>query len=173
MALVKINERTLVQKLKRFILGSEKPNFLIRMSVVIGFFIWLYFLVWQILIFLSIVLVNRLQDPDMVLSTFNRIGNKYAFMHRWGLDTISTLLVHSIAEIALFLISLLGLIFIYRQKKSGHLLYVLFNGLSIVFTILFLGLDYFKEQISLIDKIIFGSITLYFFIVMFIFKKNN
>jgi len=161
----------LVQKIKRFILGNEKPNFLIRISVMIGFFVWLYFLVWQILIFLSIVLVNRLQDPEMILTTFNRIGSKYAFMHRWGLDTISTLLLHSIVEIAMYSISLLGLIFIYRQKKSGHILYVLFNMLSLVFTILFLGIDYFNEQISLIDKIIFGLITIYFFITMFILKK--
>lgn len=172
MALGRINERTLVQKFKRSILGPDKPGLPIRLSVVFGFFIWLYFTIWQVLIFLSIVLVDRLQNPEMIKDTFNRIGTKYAFMHRWGLDTLNTLLFHSAVVLGLYFISLLGLIFIYRQKRKGYILYLLGSVLSIAFTIVFLGTHYFSEQISLIDKIIFLITTLYFVIGLFLFKKK-
>lgn len=171
MAIVRINERTLVQKVKRFILGSEKPELYTRISVIIGFSVWLYFTIWQILIFLSIVLVNRLQNPQMITDTFNRLGNKYAFMHRWGLDTLNTLLLHSTIVLGLYFLSLVGLIFIYRKKRLGYGMYLIGSGLIIAFTVIFLGQDYFIEQISLIDKVIFSITTLYFIVGSFLFKK--
>lgn len=172
MALLKIDERTLVQKIKYFILGKEKPNYLTRISVFIGFIVWLYFIVWQILIFLSILLMDRLQNPEMIANTFDRLGYKYSFMHRWGINTIQTLSVHSIGVFILLTISLIGLVFIYRRKNKGYLLYLIGNSLFALFTILFLGVDYFNEQISMIDKFLLLGITFYFLIGAFIFKKS-
>jgi hypothetical protein len=172
MALLRIDERTLIQKIKRFILGKDKPNYLTRISVLVGFGIWLYFMVWQGLIFLSILLMDRLKNPEMISDTFNRLGHKYAFMHRWGMNTTQTLSIHSIGVFILLFISLIGLIFIYRRKNTGYLLYLIGNGLYIGFTILLLGLNYFNEQISMIDKIIFIGITTYFIIGAFVFKKS-
>ena len=173
MALVKIDERTLVQKVKQFFLGKEKPNLFRRISVLIGFFIWLYFTVWQGLIFLSIVFMDRLQNPEMIREAFNRIGAKYAFLHRWGLNTTEVLLFHSLGMFVFFGLSLLGLILIYRQKKTGHILYLFSNVFAVVFTIVFLGKDYFNNEISMIDKIIFASVTLYFTLGIFFFKKKK
>ena len=171
MALLRINERTLIQKIKRFILGKDKPNYLTRISVLIGFAIWLYFMIWQGLIFLSIVLMDRLKNPDMIADTFNRLGHKYAFMHRWGMSTTQTLSVHSIGVFILLSISVIGLIFIYRRKNTGYLLYLLGHSLYAGFTIILLGMDYFNEQISMIDKFIFIAITACFVIGVFVFKK--
>jgi hypothetical protein len=171
MVLVRINEHTLVQKVKKSILGQEKPGLFTRISVWVGFVVWLYFTVWQILIFLSIVLVNRLENPEMIKSTFNRIGNKYAFMHRWGLDTMNTLWVHSAIILFFYGISLLGLIFIYRKKRRGYIVYFLSSSMCIIFTLVFLGVNYLNEQISLIDKLIFVLIMLYFLISLFFLKK--
>ena len=173
MALLKIDERTLVQKFKIFILGKNKPNFLTRISVMIGFAVWLYFVIWQGLIFLSIVFMDKLQNPQMIADTFDRLGHKYAFMHRWGWNTTQILSIHSIGIFALLFISLIGLIYIYRRKNSGYLLYFLGNGTAVGFTIILLGMDYFNEQISLIDKLVFAGITLYFIIGAFIFKKDT
>jgi hypothetical protein len=172
MALLRIDERTLIQKIKFFILGKDKPNYLTRISVLIGFAIWLYFMIWQGLIFLSIVLMDRLKNPDMIADTFNRLGHKYAFMHRWGMSTTQTLSVHSIGVFILLSISLIGLIFIYRRKNTGYLLYLLGNSLYAGFTVILLGMDYFNEQISMIDKFIFIGITAYFVIGAFVFKKS-
>jgi len=171
MALLKINERTIVQKIKFFVLGKDKPNYLTRASVFIGFGFWLYFVMWQGLIFLSILLMDRLQNPKMIADTFDRLGHKYAFMHRWGMSTTQTLSVHSIGVFILLFISLVGLVFIYRRKNTGYFLYLIGNSLYAGFTIILLGMDYFNEQISMIDKFIFIGITVYFTIGMFVFKK--
>jgi hypothetical protein len=170
MTLVKIDERTVVQKVKHFFLGKEKPNLFRRISVVFGFFIWLYFAIWQGLIFLSIVLMNRLQNPEMIQKTFDRIGAKYTFLHRWGLNTTDVLLYHSLGMFVFFGLSLFGLILIYRQKKSGHILYLFSNIFAVIFTIVLLGMNYFNQEISLIDKIIFTIVTLYFGFSIFSLK---
>jgi hypothetical protein len=173
MALVKIDERTVVQKIKHFFLGKEKPNLFRRISVVIGFFIWLYFAIWQGLIFLSIVLMNRLQNPEMIQKTFDRVGAKYTFLHRWGLNTTDVLLYHSLGMFVFFGLSLFGLILIYRQKKIGHVLYFITNIFATIFTIILLGMNYFNHEISLIDKIFFSVATLYFGFGIFFFKKKK
>lgn len=173
MALVKINERTVVQKVKRFFLGEDKPNLFRRISVLVGFFIWLYFTIWQALIFLSIVFMNRLQNPEMIQDAFSRIGAKYTFLHRWGLETTDALLYHSLGMFVFFGLSLLGLVLIYRQSKIGHILYFLSNVSAIIFTIIFLGMNYFNHEISLIDKIIYSSITLYLGLGIFFFKVKK
>ncbi len=173
MALVKINEKTLIQKIKHLILGKEKPNFITRLSVLIGFGLWLFFSLWQTFILLSIILAKRLRNPEMITDTLNRIGNKYAFMHRWGLDTTNTLIINSIGLLILFGLSLIGLILIYKQKKRGYILYLIANTSAIAFTYVFLGHQYFIEQISLIDQILFAAITLYFLIGLFIIPKTK
>ncbi len=172
MALLRIDERTLIQKIKFFILGKDKPNYLTRVSVFIGFGLWLYFMIWQGLIFLSILLMDRLQNPKMISDTFDRLGHKYAFMHRWGMNTTQTLSTHSIGVFILLFISLLGLVFIYRRKNTGYLLYLLGNSFYAAFTILLLGIDYFNEQISILDKFLFLGITVYFIVGAFVFKKS-
>jgi len=171
MALLQIDERTVIQKIKTFILGKDKPNYLTRISVVLGFGIWLYFIIWQGLIFLSIVLMDRLQNPKMIADTFDRLGHKYAFMHRWGTNTTQTLTIHSIGVFILLFISLIGLVFIYRRKNTGYLLYLIGNLFYAGFTITLLGIPYFNEQISTIDKFVFVGITTYFLIGAFVFKK--
>jgi hypothetical protein len=172
MALVNIDEKTLVQKLKTLVLGKHKPSKFRRISVIFGFGIWLYFTLWQGLIFLSIILRSRLKNPEMVESAFDQIGMQFGFMHRWGLDTIKVLLVHSMVVLIFYFFSLIGLILIYREKKSGNILYGLSNGFVMLFTFIFLGFKYVKTQISLVDIILFGAVTLYFLLCLFFFKKK-
>jgi hypothetical protein len=173
MAIVNINERTIVQKVKRIILGDERPSFYTRLSVVIAFSLWVYFTIWQTFILMSIVLVDRLKNPEMITTTFNRIGTKYAFMHRWGLDTTRTLMFYSVVVLCLYLISLFGLVLIYKQKKRGFALYLLPYGLSCVFTIVFLGMNYFNEQISFLDKVLFASVWGFMLVNLFVIKQTN
>lgn len=170
---IKINEKTLVQKIKILVLGKEKPNLFTRFSVIIGFFIWLYFTVWQLLIFLSIVWVDKLENAKTIKKTFAIIGGKYGFNIKYGLDTMHILFYHSLAIFVLCFFSLVGLIFIYRQKRIGHIIFVLSNVINILFTIVFLGGTYYTEQISSFDKILFYLFTLYFAVVLFVFKTKS
>lgn len=172
MVLVKIDEKTLVQKLKKIVLGKEKPSKFRRVSVIFGFGIWLYFTLWQVLIFLSIIFRSRLKNPAMIESAFDQIGMQFGFMHRWGLDTIKVLLVHSIVVLIFYFFSLIGLILVYREKKTGSILYGLSNGFVMLFTFIFLGFNYVMTQISLVDIILFAAVTLYFLLGSLFLKKK-
>jgi len=173
MALIKIDDRTIVQKIKRIILGKEKPNLFRRVSVLIGFVIWLYFTIWQGLIGISVIFADKLQNPELIKDSFNRIGAKYAFLHRWGMNTTEVLVAHSLVMFVFYGLSLFGLILIYRKQKIGHILYFFSNSIAIVFTIVFLGWRYFNYEITLVDKIIFASVTLYFALGIFFFKTKQ
>ncbi|MGV6862668.1 MAG: hypothetical protein ACWA41_12930 [Putridiphycobacter sp.] len=171
MAIVNIDERTLVQKIKISILGKEKPKLFRRISVMVGFGVWLYFTIWQTLIFLSILLMERLKNYETIKEAFDRVGAKYAFMHRWGLKTTDVLIYHSIGMFVLFGINLFALILIYRKRKIGHVLYLVSFLLMGLFSYFFLGHKYFTNEISLVDKIIFLIAGLYFTTGIFFFKK--
>ena len=176
MALVRINEKTLIQKVKTFIIGKEKPNWLTRISVIFGFGIWLYFVVYLSIIFLSIMFVDKLENPDLIKSTFGKIGGQYNFnidYADFNWQAIDVIFYHAFISICLLFISLLGLVYIYRRQKIGYILYLTGNIGTVLFSIFFLGLAYFNDQISLTDKILFSGITLYFFGAMFLLKSDK
>ncbi len=175
MALTRIDEKTLVQKIKFFIIGVEKPNWITRLSVTIGFAFWLYFVLYLSVIFLSILFVDTLENPELIKSTFGKIGGRYNFnieyaSHNW--HAIDVIFYHSFISICVLSISLIGLIFIYRRKKTGYVLYLIGNMTVIIFTLVFMGLNYVEEQVSIIDKLLFVSITIYFLATM-LFQKPN
>jgi len=176
MALVRINEKTVIQKVKFFVLGKEKPNWMTRISVLVGFFISLYFLIWQGFIFLVILFVNQFEDPELIKSTFSRIGGQYNFNIRYAAydwTAVDVIFYHALGSIILISISIVGLIIIYRRKNLGYITYLSGNVLTALFTIIFLGAKYTSEQISIVDKIILIVITLYFFAGMFLLKRTK
>ena len=173
MAVVKINERTVVQKIKRLVLGDKKPSLYTRISVMIAFTLWLYFTVWQALILMSILLVDRLKNPEMIMNTLNRVGAKYAFMHRWGLDTTKTLVFYSVVVLFFYMLSLLGIVSAYKRNKKGFLMYLFSYSLSVVFTIVFLGIDYFNEQKTQLNYLICCLLYFNFNMLFAISRKNN
>lgn len=176
MALVRINEKTLVQKIKAFIIGHQKPNWPTRLSVVLGFGIWLYFTVYFSIIFLSILFVDSLENPELIKSTFRKIGGKYNFninyaQYQW--EAIDVIFYHALIIIILLLTSLIGLVFIYRRKKTGYILYLSSNVLAGLFTLFFMGADYANEQITLFDKVLMAGISVYFLVIMFFLKRTT
>lgn len=176
MALRRIDEKTIVQKVKNLIIGNQRPKWFIRFSVITAFTIWLYFIIWQAFIFLTILFVNRLESPDLIKQTYARIGGQYNFnidYAQMNWKTIDVVFFHSIGLFILFLISLIGLINIYKSKKIGYILYLLGNLGVIIFSILFLGLNYIKDQITLVDQSIFISISVIFLLLLFIFKPKT
>ncbi|MFD1551087.1 hypothetical protein DNU06_04195 [Putridiphycobacter roseus] len=176
MALVRFDEKTLVQKIKTFIIGNEKPNWFTRLSVLIGFAIWFYYAIWHTLIFLSIAFIDQLKNPDLIRETYGKIGGKYSFNIRYqdmNWLTIDVIYIHAIVVLLLLLISLAGLVLIYRRKKWGYIIYFIGNLSIILFSFFFLGAAYFEEQISYFDKIMFLVVTIYFLIGMFFLKNTK
>ena len=176
MALVRINEKTLIQKIKTFIIGKEKPNWFTRLSVLAGFAIWFYYAIWHLLIFLSITFTDQLKNPALIRETYGKIGGKYNFNIRYqnmNWNTMDVVYMHAFIMLILLIVSLTGLVLIYRRKKWGYIIYLLGNVSIILFSLFFLGTAYFKEQISNFDKIMFLVVTIYFFIGMFFLKNTK
>ncbi|MFK8044700.1 MAG: hypothetical protein AB8B72_04355 [Crocinitomicaceae bacterium] len=176
MALVRIDEKTLVQKVKTVIIGKEKPNWATRISVLLGFGFWFFYMAYLCVILFSILFIDSLEDPDLIRNSFAKIGGSYNFNIKYadfGWTAIDVIYYHALFTIGLLMLSLLGMIFIYRRKQLGYLLYLTGNIGSIIFTLYFLGISYVNDQISVIDKYLFLGITVYFFIAMFLLKRNK
>lgn len=158
MSLEKKNKKSVIQRLKHVVLGKEKPNLLTRISVWGGFALWIYLVSWQVLTLLSIFLMGSLKQAELVEKSFIRVGSKlYGYA-----DTLNLLTIHTFLQLCAFGIILLGLIFIWRKKRLGFLLYVIGNVLTIAITIVVLGLKYFKAEMSITDLFLIGTGTLYF-----------
>lgn len=158
-------QRNIFQKLKFLFLGKERPNFLTRVSVGIGFVIWLYLFSWHILALLTITLLDSLKHPEKIKAAFNTIGPKYGFK-----DVMNSLITHSIIEIAIYIFILVGLILIWRKKKIGFLFYIIGNTATVLVTIL-MNWTYFSLEFPIIDLMLIICSTLYFGIGALIFYK--
>lgn len=167
MVLEKLRNTTASQRFKRVILGKERPNLLTRVSVITAFIAWLYLFSWQILTFLSIILLDNLDQSDYVKAVYVRVGNVY------GNNITNKLFVHSACQIGLYLIILFGLILIWRKKKLGFLIYVIGNLVSFLLTFVLMGFYYLVNEIPIFDFILIGGLTLYFSIGLFIFYRKN
>lgn len=176
MALLRIDEKTLMQKIKVFIIGHEKPNWATRLSIMAGFAVWLYFLLYLAIIFLTILFVDTLENPELIRDTFGKIGGKYNFNIEYqslNWQAIDVIYYHALISICLLAISLVGLIYIYRRKKIGYILYLVGNTATMAFTFFFLGLAYVADQFSAFDKWFFLGVTIYFLVAMFLLKSNK
>ncbi len=61
---------TVFQRLKRALLGKKKPDFLTRMSVIVGFIVWLYLFSWHLLTLLSLILLANLHNAPNIRSHY-------------------------------------------------------------------------------------------------------
>ena len=121
MTLEKKTKKSIVQRLKILILGKNKPNFLTRISVWAGFFIWLYLISWQMLTLISILLMGTLKQADLIEKSFRKLGTKLY----GNPDILQVLTIHTFLQIGAFMVILVGLILIWRRKRIGFLFYVI------------------------------------------------
>jgi hypothetical protein len=167
MALEKREKLTPLQRVRVLILGRERPNLVTRVSVGIGFGIWVYLVTWQILTLMTLLLMSSIDQSELLQSAFSRVGsNLYGYT-----NTIGRLTIHNIVELIAYGAVLIGLIFIYRKKRIGFLIYIIGNFVIIMATPLILGLKYFQHEMSYSYVIMIGVSTLYFSIGALWFYK--
>jgi hypothetical protein len=158
MSLEKKPKLSLIQRIKRLILGKERPNIFTRVSVWAGFLVWIYLVSWQILTLLSLFLMDSLKQAELVEKSFIRVGSKlYGYA-----DTVNLLMIHTLLQLIAFGIILFGLILIWRKKRLGFLLYVIGNVLILLITVFVLGMKYFRSEMTYVDLVLIGVSTLYF-----------
>lgn len=168
--LEKIQKINIPQRIWIFIVGTEKPNMLTQISVALGLCIWFYFFSWHLLTFLSLTLMENLDKAHELDSAFNRIGGKYQMLLPGNITTY--LWIHSLIQIIVFSVSLVGLILIWRKKKIGFLLYIFANASTYIITFLVLGLAYMANELSFFDFVLLLGATLYFATGYWLFYKK-
>jgi hypothetical protein len=167
MVLEKIKKLTTLQWFRAIILGKERPNLLTRISLIIAFLIWVYLFSWQLLTLVAILFSDNLAHADGIKAAYHSIGkNKYGFI-----DGAVRLKLFTLVQLGLYLMSLVGLVFVWRQKRWGFILYLLSYMLILISSLLIMGWTYIEKEIPLIDLILIGGSIIYFAIGLFIFGK--
>lgn len=159
MPLEKKEKLTPIQRLRRIILGREKPNRITRISVGIGFLIWVYLFSWPLLTSMALHLMDSLDHAEVIKGAYYQIGKRN---YRWDNEVILLLKIHNYVQLTCYFITLFGLILIYRKKRIGFLVYVLGNLLIVLSTILILKLKYFQFETSYTYVALMIGTTLYF-----------
>lgn len=168
MAIPKIEPRSILQKLRQVILGNEKPNFLTRISVLIGFFAWIYFFSWYLLTIGSIFFIDTLPQPHEVQGFFDRVGSK---LYGWGSGATKALMIHAIAQSVIYFLILVGLIMIYRKKRLGFLFFIIGNALTFLVTFILLGSKFLVNETGVFDLLLTAGLMVYFGIGAWYFYK--
>lgn len=167
MALERINKTNVFQRIITLILGSEKPNLLVRTSVISGFIIWLYFFSWHLITFLSLALLDNLKQAPNVRAAYGRIGHLYGYS-----DTINRLTLYSALQILVYIVIFIGLILIYRKKRIGIILYLITTITGILITFLIMGFRYMKMEISIVDYTLILATLVYFALGFLLFYRK-
>lgn len=169
MALEKIVKTTLFQRFRHLVMGSEKPNLLTRISVISGAVVWLYLFAWQLMTFISMLLIGNVHQSGIIRSAFYDLG-----IENYNLrDTVTSMKMHSMTQLVIYLIILASLILIWRKRKIGFLIYVVGNVASLFITIVMLGWAYLLNEIPIFDFILIAVSTLYFSIGIFLFYRKG
>lgn len=168
--LEKIQKINILQRIWIFIIGTKKPNLLTQISVAIALCIWFYFFSWNLMSFLSMVLMDTLDHANELEMAFNRVGGRYQYFLHGNITT--WILVHAFLQIILSALSLIGLILIWRQIKSGFMLYIFSNAAVYVVMFFVMGPAYIWHETSLVDFVLLLMITLYFLTGYWLFYKK-
>ena len=159
MAIVKREKLTWFQRIRRLILGKEKPNRVTRISVSVGFFIWVILVSWHVMTLMVLTLMGTLKNGDKIKAAFLKLGSSLYDIP----NIINRLWIFTIAELVLFGVALIALILIYRKKRIGFLLYIIATPLTVLIVIpSFGGFKYFQHELGYWDLILPGITTLYF-----------
>ncbi|MBK9192573.1 MAG: hypothetical protein IPM77_14325 [Crocinitomicaceae bacterium] len=103
--------------------------------------------------------MENLDKANELDSAFNRIGGKYQMLLPGNITTY--LWIHSLIQLIVFSVSLVGLILIWRKKKIGFLLYIFSNASTYIITFLFLDWHIWPTN-YLFDFVLLLAATLYF-----------
>jgi len=163
-----VKKTTVFQRLKNITLGKEKPNLLTRISVIGGFAIWLYLFSWHLLTLLSVILFRNLEYGPKISANYQSVGSKYGYY-----DTVNKLIIHSSAQIIIYIVVLTGLILIWRQKKLGIIVYLISNLSTLFITLIIMGTAYLKYEVGITEYIMIGATTVYFGLGFLLFYRKK
>ncbi len=160
MAFSAIQPKNLILRFRNFLLGRERPDFIMRMSFLGGMIIWLYLASWHLLSLLAVLLRTTLNVgyQNLIHKRFIEIGDRYEFSS----DPENMLIVHSSLQLVVYFVMLTGLILIYRRVRLGLALYVVPAACSYLFTLIILGNEFLVSEFSFVDFVLLAGSAIYF-----------
>lgn len=155
---------SLFQQFFRWVFGVHRPGFWTRTVFFVQLVGWSLFFLWYVLAFFSIKYVDNIRGARQLKKLVAQRGNELGIPDfKAAYENFSFLMI---ALLAAFLI---GLVLLWRQRKS----YVFFCfGVWLAYPIMvvvFLNMNYLMEDVSLFDQILYfvmlGSLTLFHLVI--------
>ena len=162
----------LLIKIRDFALGKKKPDGFTRLMFTISLFCWVLLSFWNGLSYFVLISSNIIEQYKgfSVNQIIIKNGQNLGFDGPEFLASITDFYFYSLFIWAFIFI---GLVFLYR-KKQRYIFFVL-GGLTIQFTYMFytLGFQYFLEDVSFFDKILYAVLILVTFLHSILMNKEK
>jgi hypothetical protein len=142
---------SLLQQFTRWIFGAERPGFWIRTVFYVQLFGWSLFFFWYVLAFFSIKFVDKIRGASQLKLLLAKRGNHLGIPgFQEAYENFAFLMILLLA------VFLIGLVLLWRQRKSYA--FVCF-GVWLAFPVMvvvFLNLNYLLEDVSFFDQVLYG-----------------
>lgn len=162
----------LLMGFKKLIFGKENPEKLNRFVIYVNLIIWFIFLIWHLLSYSAIsyrdVILN-VKKINVEILILNR-GSELAYDPSVFLNRL--LNFHKLS-ILCWTIIFVGIVMMWRKKQS----FKYFIGIPLFFyfslLIFYMGIDYFKNDTTLFDKISVIIFVINSFLYVFLIKSKS
>ena len=153
-------------KLRNFIFGNNRPDLFTQVTFYLNTIIWITFISWSVISYLAIASRNLILSHKgiPVEKIIETRGLALGYGDNEFISRLNTF--HGIAIIC-WVVVFIGLVMLYRKKKSFIYPIILSTLFYIGMSIFYLGFNYFIEDTTTYDKIallvlIMSSIIQYF-----------
>ncbi|RYM32083.1 hypothetical protein ERX46_15485 [Brumimicrobium glaciale] len=162
----------LLIKIKKLILGKQKPDGFTRLMFSFSLFSWFLLTIWNAVSYFVLLTSDIIKENKgfSVADVIIKNGQNLGFNGEEFLVSITTFYFNSLF---VWLFILVGLVLMYRKKTIYT--FIVLGGLAFHFIYMFivLGFQYFIEDVSFFDKILYAVLTVVTLIHSFLMKKEK
>lgn len=162
----------LLVRLKTLILGKNKPDGFTRLMFTFSLFSWLLLTIWNAVSYFVLLTSDIIEENKgfSVKDVIIKNGQNLGFNGEEFLSSITTFYFNSLF---VWLFIFFGLVLMYRKKRIYTL--VVLGGLAFHFIYMFfvLGFQYFIEDVSFFDKILYGILIVVAMIHSLLMSKEK
>ena len=157
-------------RLRNLIFGKTKPDIYTRITFYLNLLIWLAFMLWSIISYITISsrkLINDIKKIP-VESIIQERGIELGFSEDTFITRLTTF--HAIS-ILCWSVVFIGLILLYRKKK--RFIYFILGGTTfyVGMIIFYISFQYFREDMTFTDKV--GLLILFLSVLLHAFLMKN
>lgn len=158
-------------KISRVIFGKKRPDGFTRIIFSINLFAWFLLFMWNMISYFVLISSDIIKENKgfSVNAIIRRNGQKLGFN---GQDFLDAITQFYFVNNFIWFIVFIGLVLMYRKKSLYP--FLILGGLAVHFLMMFftLGLQYFIEDVSFFDKILYAVLIVLTIIHSFLMKKE-